>query len=402
MRINRYSRAFAAFLLAAGFPSALSAQPAKAVDPRYPFRTDFANPHLPWFTLQPSAFPPKDSAHAIAGELIGIDPVNRSGVLRLDRTDAQPRGLWDLPLSFTLLPYGSVWFHGAPAELRDVPIGTHLHGQFYWDETIAKDPKTKQRVSERRISPEDRGFHRALRLEDDFSSFDRQGHRWRLDAVDLEKKTIAVTPSDAKAPMPGAKSSVFQVNDATRVWKGQGFGGLNDLKIGELLLINCTFRTMRLDGRCTDIWLDAESRSVTIAHQLEVHRLYQREHGMAGWVDQVDDKSRIMTVTLFEGFDPKLKDDFAKKAIFREKLVDLLVSVAVAEDNLRAYDPINDVKRGSILETKSVPAVPGSSGWQLKIQPELLLEGFRSGRIVRLYAGVWGVTDLPREEKLFP
>ncbi len=42
-----------------------------------------------------------------------------------------------------------------------------------------------------------------------------------------------------------------------------------------------------------------------------------------------------------------------------------------------------------------------NSGWQITCHPDLMLEGFRPGRIVRLYAGVWGVADLPREEKLF-
>jgi hypothetical protein len=369
-------------------PAALSAQtPAKKTES--------------WFPLKPGEFPPAESAHAIGGELTGIDRINRTGVLRLDRTDAQSRAIWDLSLPFTMLPYGSVWYHGAPAELRDVPLGTHVVGQFYWDEALARGPKTKQLVSERKLPPDDRGFHWVLRLEDDFSLFARQGRLWRLDRIDLEKKTITVTPCDTQGA-PDGKASTFQVNEATRVWKGRGFGALEDLKAGMTLLLNTTYRTMRLDGRCTDLWLDSESRAVATAKQLEVHRLYQREHGLAGRVEEVNDKARTMTVTLFDGFDPELKADFAKKATFRDKLVDPFVSVAVAEDSLRAYDPVNDVKRGPIVAMKHVAAGPGNSGWQVTVQPEVMLEGFRPGRIVRLFAGVWGVTDLPRDEKLFP
>lgn len=383
-------------------PEVLGAQPpAKKADARYAYRTDLANAHLPWFTLRPNEFPPEESAHAIGGELIGVDRINRTGVIRLDRTDAQSRGIWDLPLRFTMLPYGSTWYHGAPAEVRDLPLGTHVVGHFYWDEAIARDPKTKQLVSERKLAPDDRGFHWVLRLEDDFSHFARQGRQWRLDAYDPEKKTITVTPCTARGE-PDGKTSLFQVGEATRLWKGRGFGDLKDLTPGSMILLNTTFRTMRLDGRCTDVWIDTESRAVAMAQQMEAHRLYQREHGLAGKVERVDDKTRALTVTLFDGFDPSLREDFSKPAMLRDKLVPPFVSVAVAEDSLRAYDPINDIKRGPILESRDVPRQPGSSGWQLTVQPEVMLEGFRPGRIVRLFAGVWGVTDLPREEKLFP
>ena len=30
-----------------------------------------------------------------------------------------------------MLPYGSVRYRGGAATLRDIPIGTHLHGWFY-------------------------------------------------------------------------------------------------------------------------------------------------------------------------------------------------------------------------------------------------------------------------------
>src|SRR5688572_17837928 len=103
-------RSIVAAIFLCSLPGALSAQPpAKKIDPRFDFRTDSANAHLPWFRLRPGEFPPEGSAHAIGGELIGVDRVNRTGVLRLDRTDAQSRGIWDLPLPFTMLPYGSVW-----------------------------------------------------------------------------------------------------------------------------------------------------------------------------------------------------------------------------------------------------------------------------------------------------
>src|SRR5215217_7747372 len=108
------------------------------------------------FKLAPGEFPPEGTSHAIAGELIALDHVNRAGTLRPDRTDAQRRGDWDLPLDFTMLPYGSIRYVGAPATLKDIPIGTHLHGQFYASEL----PASKEKRAD------DAKYNRALRLED--------------------------------------------------------------------------------------------------------------------------------------------------------------------------------------------------------------------------------------------
>ena len=39
---------------------------------------------------------------------------------------------------FAMLPYGMIRYRGAPAELRDIPIGTVLYGRFY----LPPDPET--------------------------------------------------------------------------------------------------------------------------------------------------------------------------------------------------------------------------------------------------------------------
>ncbi len=354
----------------------------------------------PYFQLKPNEFPPEGTATLRGGELIVLDRINRTGQFRLDRTDAQSRAHWDLPIDFTMLPFGSLQYHGAPAELRDIPLGTHLFGHFYWDNELANSPKTKEQVNERSRPPNDCGFHWVLKFEDDFSFFLRQKRAWRIDAIDLEKMTLSATVVGADGSNPDTKTETFQVNPATRFWKGNGFGNLQDLKVGAHVIMNFTYRTMKLNGRCTDIWLDEESRAHAAARQLEIHRLYQREHGLAGRVEAADDKTKTLTVTLFDGFDHTLLKDFNQKVLFKEMLVPPFTAVAVAEDSLRAYDPIIDIKRAPIVEIKSGPTAPGNSGWQITCHPDLMLEGFRPGRIVRLYAGVWGVADLPREEKL--
>ena len=372
------------------------------------FRTDGGDEKLPWFQLKAGEFPPESSAHYIAGELIALDHINRTGVLRPDRTDAQRRSAWDFPLPFTLLPYGSIRYHGAPAELRDIPIGTHLHGQFYSDEPAPKDPKSRPGD---KTSVVDGKFSRVLRLEDDFSFSLRQQRAWRVDSIDLEKGTLTVT--GVTAGNEDAKPTVFQIGPATRIWKGRGFGTLADLAAGQSVIINLTVCTLKGPGRCLAIWLDAESRELATALQLEVHRQFVREHGLAGWIDEVDNTQGTMTVALFTGFDPRLMDDFPSRAAIAAAakgppfvpgpgLVDpIAVTAAVAEDNLRTWDQINDRKAGPLIETINGKPSPGSSGIRVRLKPSLLLEGFRPKRIVRLWPAKWKVDDLPREERMY-
>ncbi len=372
------------------------------------FRTDGGDEKLPWFALKAGEFPPENSAHAIAGELIVLDPINRTGVLRPDRTDAQRRGEWDIPLAFTLLPYGALSYHGALAELRDIPIGTHLHGQFYVDDQTPLDPKTKP--GERKPIV-DRDFSRVLRLEDDFSHSARMQRAWRVEAIDVEKNTLTVT--GVTAGKDDAKPTIFQLTPVTRIWKGRGIGTLADLAAGQSVTINITVATLKGPGRALEIWLDAESRAVAYAHQREVHRQFIREHGIAGVIDAVDNAQGIVSVTLFAGFDPTLMDDFPTKTFLAAAakgppfvpgpgLVDpVAITAAVAEDNLRTWDQINDRKAGPLLEVQSIAAGPGNSGVRVRFKPTVLLEGFRPKRIIRIWCSKWKVDDLPREERLY-
>ena len=331
------------------------------------------------FQLQPGQFPPENSAAPVAGELIQADHVNRTGQLRPDRRDDQRTDDYDRALSFTLLPFGTLRYHGAPAELRDIPIGTHLNGQFYFDGKTGR--------------PVRGGSGRAFLLEDDFSYHQRQHRVWRLDAVNLGKSTITVTGLSLADNRTDAKPTTFQLSPATRVWKGRGYGALPDLSVGQSLLLNLTVATLKGPGRATDIWLDEESRGMATTHQIEEHRAYQKWHGLPGWIDAVDNEKRLVTVTLFGGFDLALTNDFKLKG---------RVAALVAEDSLRTYDQINDRMYSEVLEIKGVPLAPGSSGLQLVIKPENLLEGFRPRRILRLLPDSWPLIELPWEETLWP
>lgn len=356
-----------------------------------------------WYQLVEGQFPPEGSAHAISGELMQVDHLERRFQIRVDRNDAQDAGIVDLPLEAAMLPYGSIYYHGAPAALQDIPLGTHLRGLFY-----LKDPKDKTPLlsgPHGRRTPE-ADFRRCFRIEDDYTFQARHQQLWNIDSLDLEKKKLTVTLHDGGKPTGQPKA--FDLLTSTRVMKGGGFADLKSLQPGQTILFNITWATLYGPGRITDIWLDEASRALATAHQLERHRNHIRERGLPGWVTGVDDEKEIVTVTFFGGVDPALFDELSltnpeKVGWPLSKEADDPAApkgtIAVARDSLMTYDPVNDRKGGNILEIKKSPAEPGSGGIQIRVKCDMLLEGFRPRRIVRFHPATWKVVALPREEQ---
>ena len=377
--------------------------PVKADEKRVPAKDRKRSDKPDWYQLVPGAFPPEGSAHAVSGELILMEPLERRFQIRVDRNDSQDRGVWDRPLEATMLPYGSVWYHGAPAALQDIPLGTHLSGAFYLGDPDDKTPPPGSAFNRR--SPEWE-FRRCFRLEDDFSFHAKQGQLWKIESVDLETlKVVAVLQENGKA-MGDGKAKTFDLQKHTRVWKGTGFTGFNALQAGQTVLFNLTWVTLYGPGRLTDIWLDEESRTLAARHQGEVHRDHIRERGLAGFVTAVEDGLKLVTVTFFGGVDPKLFDELTVKdpnakppADGSAAPVEPIGRLAVARESLMTYDPVNDSKRGAVLEVSRVPVEPGSSGVQMKIKMDMMLEGYRPKRVVRFYPPTWKVIALPQEEQ---
>ncbi len=368
------------------------------------FRTD-DNPDksLPWFPLVDGKFPPENSAHAISGELIQVDHLERRFHLRVDRSDSQDRGVFDLPLDSAMLPYGSIYYHGAPAALQDIPLGTHLHGLFYLKAADDKTPPPT--TAYRRVTP-DVAFKRCFRLEDEFSYHARQKQIWKIDAVNLAEKKITVTLQRDGAAV--GKPKLFDLLSSTRVLTGNGFGTLESLEVGQTVQFNITWATLYGPGRILEIWLDEPSRQLATAQQLERHRNHVRERGLPGWIDAVDDEPQIVTMTFFGGVDPQLFTELTgineepHSWPFSKKEDDPKApkgGIAVARECLMTYDPVNDRKGGNILAIGKVPLEPGSSGVQIKVKCCMLLEGHRPGRIVRFYPATWKVNALPHEEQ---
>ncbi len=356
-----------------------------------------------WFQLVEGQFPPEGSSHAVTGELMHVEHLDSHFQIRVDRNDSQERGIWDLPLDATLLPYGSIWYQGAPAALQDIPLGTHLHGLFYLTDPEDKTPLPD--TSYKRKTPEWE-FRRCLRIEDEFSFHARQKQLWKIDSVDLTTKKLTATLQDHGKP--SGQPKLFDLLSSTRIFQGQGIVDLKSLQPGQTILFNLTWVTLYGPGRITDVWLDEPARALVTANQFERNRTYIRERGLPGWVTGVDDAQQFVTVMFFANVDPKLFDELKLKdpnlpppKDGSPPPVEPRGGLAVARDTLMAYDPVNDRKTGSVLEVKSVPSEPGGSGVQMKIKMDMMLEGYRPKRIVRFYPETWKVIAMPKEEEYF-
>lgn len=357
-----------------------------------------------WYQLVEGQFPPEGSAHAVSGELMRVDHLDRRFAIRVDRNDSQERGIWDLPLDATMLPYGSIWYQGAPAALQDIPLGTHLHGLFY-----LTDPEDKTPLPDtwyRRKTPEWE-FRRCFRIEDDFTFNARQKQLWKIDSIDLETKKLTATLFENGKAVGDGKAKIFDLFSSTRVFLGNSILDLKALQPGQTFLCNLTWVTLYGPGRITDMWIDEPARALVTAQQLERHRNYIRERGLPGVVTAVEDEPQIVTVTFFGNVDAKLFDELttvdpnAPPPKEPPPTSDPRGGLAVARESLMTYDPVNDRKTGGIFEIKKVPVEPGSSGVQIKLKMDMMLEGYRPKRIVRFYPPTWKVIALPKEEEFF-
>ena len=87
------------------------------------------------FRPEAGKFPPLEKALSYRGELVFVDHANRRGSVRIPGEGTYFR---NAPHPFALLPYAVVRYHGAPADLRDIPLGTLLHIRAY----LPPDPAT--------------------------------------------------------------------------------------------------------------------------------------------------------------------------------------------------------------------------------------------------------------------
>lgn len=350
-----------------------------------------AEDHVP----QPGKFPPPNSGKYIAGELVVIDPVNRRGGLRLDGNEGER--YHDGPLHyFAMLPYGMISFNGAPAELKDIPIGTHVHGSFYLppvgeEATIPPLPKD--------MAKHEIKHNHAVSLEDDFSFYQRRGQSWKVVSIDVNKGKLNVAPMGQLVKDGVNTPYTFDIDDLTKVWKGRSLVDLADIKAEQVVRFNLGWSPGWRDREfaVSEMWLDEESRNFATDLQRRRHLKYQKQRWLPGWIDLVEDNDfggGTVTLTLFSGMDPSL---YAELKATQDKGF----GVAVAEKSLRTWFHRSDKKIGQVIEWKESPnPPPGSSGIQVRMTFTELLDGYRPGRCVRVKCHDWLFVTMPSEERV--
>jgi hypothetical protein len=372
------------------------------------------------FRPEAGKFPPLEKAHSYRGELVFVDHANRRGSLRVQSAGTYFR---NPPQPFAMLPYGIVRYHGAPADLRDIPLGTVLHVRAF----LPPDPKisavpvlpvdNKEKIagySGTGVAPAE---NHVLLLEDEPSHCLREGLVWKLKELDLQNNEgMIVATCEPKTGGDGkASEEKLTFDAATCIWRGRERLGIADLIAegiwpasgkkslnGQAVLLGITWKPTP-DGVFTrfhisDIWLDETATQRAAQIQTEVHKAFIRSRWMPAWIDAVEYGKfgrATVTATLFGGMDASLYADFQKGS---------QVVVNGAENTLKhaggAYGPAHMASKGSILNvTKASGDTPlGSSGIQIQFETDLIIEGIRPTRVVRVRAAGWPQVQVPREE----
>jgi hypothetical protein len=379
------------------------------------------------FRPEAGKFPPLEKAHVYRGELVFVDHANRRGSLRVQGAGTYFR---NPPQPFAMLPYGIVRYHGAPADLRDIPLGTVMHVRGYLppDPKISAVPVLPVNNKEKTLGYSGAGIAPAenhlLLLEDEPSYCQREGLVWRLKELSLNNSNnnegMMIASREPKAGTNGKPEEETMTFDAsTRIWRGRECLTPRDLIAegvwpvsgnqsldGQVVLLGITWKPTP-DGVFTrfhisDIWLDETSTQRAAEVQIELHKAFIRSRWMPAWVDAVEYGKfgrATVTLTLFGGMDESLYADFQKDG-------QLLVNGA--ENTLKhaggAYGPAHMASKGPIREVvrpQSSDEIPlGSSGIQVQFETDLIIEGIRPGRVVRVRPSSWPAVQLPREEYL--
>lgn len=372
------------------------------------------------FRPEAGKFPPLEKAHAYRGELVFVDHANRRGSIRIQGAGTYFR---NAPHPFALLPYAVVRYHGAPADLRDIPLGTVLHVRAFLppDPKLSAVPVLPVNNKEKTAGYSGLGVapaeNHVLLLEDEPSHCQREGLVWKLKELDLQNNAGMIVAS--REPKAGgddkASEEKLTLDAATRIWRGRECLGIADLIAegtwpasgkksldGQAVLLGITWKPTP-DGIFTrfhisDIWLDDAAMQRAAQIQTETHKAFIRSRWMPAWIDTVEYGKfgrATVTATLFGGMDASLYADFQKGG-------QLLINGA--ENTLKhaggAYGPAHMAARGAIREvTKVLSGAPlGSSGIQIHFETDLVIEGIRPARVVRVRPSTWPQVQVPREE----
>jgi len=346
--------------------SSHAADAANKTDPRYPFRTDFANANLPWYAPKPLEFPPHHSDRRISGELVSADFVHRTGQFRMSKTGEL--------VDFTMPPYGSVIYLNAEADLRDVPMGTYF--LFFLNQDSHGN------------------FTRLATMQDQYSMDAGHSFSYRLDEAKLAEGKLLTTQHSIPKKLENIGTREWLVTKETRVWKGDKQVKLDDMKPGDELLFNITGKSATSPGVCTDVWIGTDTHTLVTETQRKKFMAFTKWRGLPAWVDKTE--GNRITVTLFSG-DPK---NFAKMWM-GDFAAGQEGAICVANDELRTWNPVTDKEKVTIIEAQKLPMDSyGCSGVRLVLEVKYMLEGFRKGRCVRVFGNGWPLKEIYYGESL--
>ena len=149
--------------------------------------------------------------------------------------------------------------------------------------------------------------------------------------------------------------------------------------MGDELLVNLAARTTTSRGRCTDIWVGAETHRLATEQQRKRHAAFVKEHGVPGWIDSVNGNE--FTVTFFAGN----RTGFA--ALLVPDPYGKSVRVALADEQRNPLSGrVDQMIFKAHLPDRDTAGVYGCSGVCWGFASGKLPEGYRQGRIVRVYS----------------
>ena len=358
------------------------------------------------FRPEPGKFPPLAEAKAYRGELVFVDHVNRRGSLRLHVDGHFHDGKLH---HFAMLPYGMIRYRGAPAELRDIPIGTVLYGRFF----LPPDPRISSVPNSNGSDVTQPAENHAILLEDGPSLCLREGKAWKLSELEIKgTEGHLVVSLDRKKGGDGLGGEhKVTIDGSTRIWRGRELLGLDELVAegiwpakgrkqfeGQSIRLGLTWNPQYLyqHFHVADLWLDETALKVASERQRQRHIRHLRLRWMPARVDTIDygkfGRAKI-TATLFGGMDESLYADFK---------TGLGGKMAAAENTLRTWWPDHDGMDGKITSVENLEGEPqfGSSGIQIQFQFPVILEGFNPGATVRIRPQSWPNVKPPLEERV--
>jgi hypothetical protein len=262
-----------------------------------------------------------------------------------------------------------------------------------------------------------------LLLEDEPSHCQREGLVWKLKELELKDHAgMIVASREPKAGGAGgdgkANEETLSFDAATRIWRGRECLGIDDLIAegiwpasgkksldDQAVLLGITWKPtpggVFTRFHISDIWLDDAAMQRAAHNQTETHKAFIHGRWMPAWVDAVEYGKfgrATVTATLFGGVDPTLYAEFKK---------DRPVLVNGVENTLKHTEggtagPTQMASKGSILDITKTPgdAPLGSSGIRIRFETDLITEGIRPTRVIRIRPADWPDVHMPREEYL--